>query len=257
MELSETIREQFDRAAAAYAASPIFAKGHDLALMVQTGSPAPDMTVLDVGCGAGHTAFAFAPHVLEVTGIDLSPGMRAVATQLAAARGIVNVRFQEASATELPFADSQFDIVTCRYVAHHFPTLTPALTEILRVLKPGGQFLLTDIISPEDAALAEFINRIELLRDPSHSRDWTISEWQAGGEIVGMPLKVIAEWKVPVDFADWTARQQTPPAAVAELETLLDSAPPAAQSAFSIVRSPQRSFQLWSALLRGLKSNNL
>jgi SAM-dependent methyltransferase len=257
MERAETIREQFDRAAAAYGASPIFAKGHDLVLMVQTGSPAPDMTVLDVGCGAGHTAFAFAPHVREVTGIDLSPGMLAEATQQAAARGIANVRFLEASAAELPFADCQFDIVTCRYVAHHFPSLMPALTEIFRVIKPGGQFLVTDIISPEDDALAEFINRIELLRDPSHSRDWTISEWQVAGESVGMPLAAIAEWKVPVDFADWTARQQTPPAAVAELEALLDSAPPAAQSAFSIVGAPQRSFYLWSALLRGLKSNNL
>ncbi|MBW4496751.1 MAG: methyltransferase domain-containing protein [Oscillatoria princeps RMCB-10] len=257
MEHSETVREQFDRAAAAYAASPIFAKGHDLALMVQTGSPAPDMTVLDVGCGAGHTAFAFAPHVREVTGIDLSPGMRAVATQQAAARGIANVRFQEAGATQLPFADSQFDIVTCRYVAHHFPDLTPALKEIVRVLKPGGQFLVTDIISPDDGALALFIDRIEILRDPSHRHDWTIFEWQAAGESAGMPLAAIAEWKVPVDFADWTARQQTPPAAVAKLEALLDSAPPAAQSAFSIVSSPARSFQLWSALLRGFKPNNL
>ena len=85
----------------------------------------------------------------------------------------------------------------------------------------------------------------------------TIFEWQAAGESAGMPLAAIAEWEVPVDFADWTARQQTPPAAVARLEALLDSAPPAAQSAFSIVRSPQRSFQLWAALLRGFKPNNL
>lgn len=254
MEREEAIKEQFDRAAAAYGTSPIFAKGHDLALMVEASSPTPDMSVLDVGCAAGHTAFAFAPRVREVIGVDISSGMLNEATELAAARGIANVSFKEAIASSLPFADEQFDIVTCRYVAHHFPSLMPALTEICRVLTPGGQLLLVDIISPEDKELAEFINQVELLRDRSHSRDWTISEWQAAGESVGIPLNAIAQWQLPIDFADWTARQQTPPEAIAYIETLLDNASPAIQSAFSIVGPPQRSFHLWSVFLRGTKS---
>ncbi|MBD2043952.1 class I SAM-dependent methyltransferase [Microcoleus sp. FACHB-672] len=253
MEPEDKIKEQFDRAAGAYSTSPIFAKGHDLKLMVEAAKPAPDMTVLDVGCAAGHTAFAFAPHVQEVIGVDISQGMLAEASQQADARNITNVHFQEAIASSLPFADQQFDIVTCRYVAHHFPSLMPAITEIYRVLKAGGQFLVVDIISPEEPELAAFINQVELLRDPSHSRDWMISEWQAAGEEIGMPLNAIAQWDLPIDFADWTARQQTPPDAITQLETLLDSASPAVQSAFSIVKKPQRSFHLWSVLLQGTK----
>src|SRR5689334_15880069 len=149
--------------------------------MIETTVPTGEMTVLDVGCAAGHTALAFAPHVRGVVGVDLSRDMLAEAARQAAARGIANVRWEEASATALPYADATFDIVACRMVVHHFPALIPALTEMARVLKPGGQFIAVDIISPEDESLADFINRVEVLRDPSHSRDWTIAEWQAAG----------------------------------------------------------------------------
>jgi SAM-dependent methyltransferase len=253
VERDEAIRRQFDRAAAAYGTSPIFAQGHDLAVMVETAAPTKEMTVLDVGCAAGHTALAFAPHVREVVGVDLSRDMLAEAARQATARGITNVRWEEASAAALPYADGAFDIVACRMVVHHFPSLIPSLTEMARLLKRGGQFIVVDIISPEDAALADFINHIEVLRDPSHSRDWSLSEWEAAGERIGVPFAMVARWDLPLDFADWTARQQTPPAAVAQLETLFDDAWPEARDAFSIVTTPPRSFHLWAAMLRGLK----
>lgn len=251
MERDAAIRRQFDRAAAAYGTSPIFAQGHDLALMVETAAPTAEMTVLDVGCAAGHTALAFAPHVREVVGVDLSAGMLAEAARQAAARGITNARWEQASAAALPYADWQFDIVTCRLVAHHLPFLAPALTDMVRVLKPAGQLLIVDIISPEDPALVDFINEVEVLRDPSHSKDWTLSEWDAAGREIGTPFAVVARWDMPLDFADWTARQQTPPESVAKLETLMDTASADARAAFSIVGPPERAFHLWAAFLKG------
>jgi SAM-dependent methyltransferase len=254
VEREEAIRRQFGRVAAAYGASPIFAQGHDLALMVEYATRSPEMAVLDVGCAAGHTAFAFAPHVREVIGVDLSPEMLVEAERQAAARNLTNVRFDVASATALPYADGQFDIVTCRLVAHHLPSLGPALAEMARVLRPGGELIVVDIISPEDPALADFINRVEVLRDPSHSKDWTLSEWDAAGKHAGTPFAVIAEWRLPLDFADWTARQQTPPERVAALIQLMDTATPEARDAFAITATPTRAFQLWAALLRGVKT---
>ncbi len=253
MEREATIRRQFDRAAAAYGTSAIFAQGHDLALMVEAAAPTADMTVLDIGCAAGHTAFAFAPHVREVVGVDLSAAMLAEAARLAEARGITNARWQEASAAALPFPDWSFDIATCRMVAHHLPTLAPSLTDIVRVLKPGGQFIIVDTISPEDPALADFINDVEALRDPSHGRNWTLSEWDEAGRAIGTPFEVVARWDLSLDFADWIARQQTPPEAVAQLEARFDAAPEEARHAFSIVTTPPRSFHLWVALLKGVK----
>lgn len=253
MERDEVIRRQFDRAAAAYGTSPIFAQGHDLALMVETTVPTMVMTALDVGCAAGHTALAFAPSVHTVVGVDLSRDMLAEASRQAAMRGITNVRWEEANAAALPYADATFDIVACRMVAHHFPSLLPPLTEMARVLKSGGQLLIVDIISPEYDALAAFINKVEALRDPSHSRDWTIAEWQAAGKEIGVPFDVVTRWDLALDFADWTARQQTSPASIARLETLFDTASPAARDAFAIVTTPPRSFHLWAAMLKGTK----
>lgn len=253
MERDEVIRRQFDRAAAAYGTSPIFAQGHELALMVEAVQPTAGMRALDVGCAAGHTAFAFAPHVREVIGVDLSADMLAEAARQAAARGIENVRWEVANAAALPYPDATFDVVACRMVVHHFPALVPPLAEMARVLKPGGHCVIVDIISPEEPALAEFINHVELLRDPSHSRDWTLSEWDAAGREIGVPFRVAARWDLPLDFADWTARQQTPPDAVAELEALFDRATPEARDAFSIVTAPPRSFHLWAAMLDGIK----
>lgn len=250
---SEAVRRQFDRSAAAYGTSPIFAAGHDLALMVDAATPTAAMTVLDVGTAAGHTAFAFAPHVREVVGTDVSPGMIAEAERQAAARGITNVRFAEADLTALPYPDAAFDLVTCRMVTHHLPALAPLLTDIARVLRPGGQFVVDDVISPENAALAAWLHTVERLRDPSHGRDWTLSEWVAAGEAIGVPFAVVAEWALPLDFADWTTRQQTPPDAVAALERLFDAATPDVRETFAVVGPPERGFRLLCALLRGIK----
>src|SRR4051812_10652764 len=192
MERDEVIRRQFDRAAAAYGTSPIFAQGHELALMVEAVQPTATMRVLDVGCAAGHTAFAFAPHVHDVIGVDLSTDMLAEAARQAAVRGITNLRWEVVSAMALPYPDAAFDVVACRMVVHHFPALVPPLAEMARVLKSGGHCIIVDIISPEEPALAGFINQVETLRDPSHSRDWTLSEWETAGQQIGVPFHVAA-----------------------------------------------------------------
>jgi SAM-dependent methyltransferase len=256
VERDEAIRRQFDQSAAAYGASPIFAQGHDLALMVEAATPTPEMTALDVGCAAGHTALAFAPQVRAVVGIDLSTAMLAEAARLAEARGVANARWQEASAAAIPYPDDTFDIVTCRMVVHHFPSLAPSLAEMARVLKPGGHLLIVDIISPEEPSLADFINAVEVLRDPSHGRDWTLSEWDAAGRAIDTPFAVVARWDLPLDFADWTARQQTPPDAVAKIERLMDNASPEARAAFSLSGPPHRAFHLWAAFLKGTKTSS-
>ena len=253
MDREAAVRRQFDRAAAAYGTSAVFAQGHDLARMVEATAPMPAMTVLDVGCAAGHTAFAFAPHVREVVGVDLSRGMLAEAARLAAARGIANVRWDVGVATALPYADGAFDIVACRLVLHHLPALASPLAEMARVLKPGGQLVIVDTVAPEDPALDRLINEIEVLRDPSHARDYTIAAWHAAGAAAGVPLVALHEWFLPLDFADWIARQQTPPEATTRIIRLMDNAAAEARAAFAFDPGPPRTFRLWAALFRGVK----
>ena len=107
------------------------------ALHVETGH-----RVLDVGSGNGVFAGELAGIVGEsgtVTGADPAPGMVAMARRIAP-----GAQFVEASATALPFPDESFDRVTAAQVLCFIPDLGTALSEIARVLAPGGRFALLD-----------------------------------------------------------------------------------------------------------------
>jgi ubiquinone/menaquinone biosynthesis C-methylase UbiE len=69
--------------------------------------------VLDVGCGSGVFTEAFALRNLEVTGIDKNPRMVKTASDM-----VLNARFQEGTAEQLPFADNSFDLVFLGHVLH-------------------------------------------------------------------------------------------------------------------------------------------
>jgi SAM-dependent methyltransferase len=98
--------------------------------------------VLDAGCGAGHTALAFAPRVAEVVALDLTEAMLAQGRKLAKQRDLTNIMFQRGDVEKLAFDDASFDLVTSRYSAHHYPHPLAAVRECARVLRPGGRLLL-------------------------------------------------------------------------------------------------------------------
>src|SRR6185437_12969138 len=132
---------------------------------------------LDLGCGGGHVSFAVAPHVCEVVAYDLSAEMLAVVATAAHERGLRNLATQQGVAERLPFADASFDYVFSRWSAHHWRDLEAGLREAARVLKPGGTAVFIDTATPAQALLDTFLQAIELLRDPSHVRDYSQVEW--------------------------------------------------------------------------------
>src|SRR5262245_29395849 len=91
--------------------------------------------VLEIGCGTGLILERIAREARSASGIDLSPGM----LQTARARGL-DVTL--ASATQLPFSDSSFDLVCSFKVLAHVPEIERALSEAARVTRPGGQLVL-------------------------------------------------------------------------------------------------------------------
>ncbi|HYH81578.1 MAG TPA: methyltransferase domain-containing protein [Longimicrobium sp.] len=94
---------------------------------------------LDVGCGGGRYTIAMARMgASEAVGVDLGEAGLEDARARARALGIENVRFQGASALELPFPDASFDFVCCSGVLHHTVGVERGLREIRRVLRPGG-----------------------------------------------------------------------------------------------------------------------
>ena len=105
----------------------------------------PGMQVLDIASGPGEPALTIAERIGasgSVTATDLVPEMLAAAEENARSSGLTNITFQQANAEALPFADEQFDVVTCRFGVMFFPDVQRGLGEIRRVLKPDGRAAL-------------------------------------------------------------------------------------------------------------------
>lgn len=223
----DLVKQQFGAHAAAYATSRVHAQGASLARLVELLQPQAAWQVLDIATAAGHTAFAFAPHVAQVIAADITPEMKAVGEEQAAKRGLTNVRFETADAERLPYADASFDLVTCRIAPHHFPHVERFVAEAYRVLRPGGWFAVVDNIVPEGAA-GDYVNAFEKLRDPSHGRCLTVAEWLAGVAAAGFTVTHHETADKAMSFADWAPRMGASPETITELRRRLVEAPPAA-----------------------------
>lgn len=98
---------------------------------------------LDFGCGAGGLTFRIAEHSREAVGLDIEPYKLDFGTSQAARTGASNVTFVCSEAGPLPFADGSFDCIFCVDVVEHLPAPERFIAEFLRVLRPGGQLLLS------------------------------------------------------------------------------------------------------------------
>ncbi len=103
--------------------------------------------VLDIGCGGGVDTLVSATMVGregKVMGIDMVSEMLKRAMENVGKTTLKNVSFQEASAEDLPFADEIFDVVISNGVFNLVPDKAKALSEVFRVLKPGGRVMIAD-----------------------------------------------------------------------------------------------------------------
>lgn len=112
-------------------------------LVLEQAGITPGIVALDLGSGTGYPALLAAQKVGptgRVTGVDFSGGMLDVARRKAETLGLGNIEFKECDVTSLPFEDSSFDAVTSRFCLMFLPELAKTLSEVFRVLKPGGRF---------------------------------------------------------------------------------------------------------------------
>lgn len=108
--------------------------------MVDLAGDVDGRTVLDAGCGSGSLAAALAARGAIVTGFDLSPGMLAIARErLGPATDLRVADF----AAPLPYADATFDVCVASLALHYLPDWDGPLRELLRVLRPGGRFVVS------------------------------------------------------------------------------------------------------------------
>jgi SAM-dependent methyltransferase len=209
--LETLVDMQFGAQAGAYLTSAVHAQGPDLEALAALAAGKSEARVLDLGCGGGHVSFAVAPHVGEIVAYDLSRDMLAVVAKAARERGFGNLSTHQGVAEKLPFAESSFDYVFSRYSAHHWRDLDLGLREAARVLKPGGTAAFVDTVAPGPPLLDTFLQTVELLRDPSHVRDYSRAQWLAAIGRAGLNASRASEHRVRLDMKSWLERMRTPP----------------------------------------------
>ncbi|MGD9803350.1 MAG: class I SAM-dependent methyltransferase [Hyphomicrobiaceae bacterium] len=222
MDHLERTRAEFARQADNFAASAAISDQGQVARLVSAAGALAGRRVLDVACGPGIVTRALAHQAREVVAFDLTPKMLEKAKERCAAAGLSNVAFKEGSATALPFKDGEFDVVVTRLSFHHFSEPSAALSEMLRVLRPGGTIVVADVVSSENPAKSELQNAIEVLRDPSHVRMLPASELLS--LLSRDDLTIIAEesWEKPREFEEWLGIVASPERA-APLRTIVRS----------------------------------
>jgi ubiquinone/menaquinone biosynthesis C-methylase UbiE/PAS domain-containing protein len=150
-------------------------RDHSPELILTAAEVGPTDIVLDVACGPGMLACAFAEIARHVTGIDLTPAMIERAQALQESKGRTNMTWRIGDVLPLPFPDASFSLIFTRYSFHHFPDPRAVLAEMVRVCQPGGRVVVVDVFTTGPEQAREF-NRMEKLRDPSHVRALSLEE---------------------------------------------------------------------------------
>jgi ubiquinone/menaquinone biosynthesis C-methylase UbiE len=226
--------QQFGDMASNYLSSPVHASGADLQRVCDVARQRRPARALDLGCGAGHVAFALArAEVPGITAYDLSGPMLEVVAREAASKGY-GIQTQRGPAEQLPFDTGSFEMIVTRFSAHHWSSVAAALKEMTRVLARGGKLIVIDAIAPESPLLDTVMQALELMRDISHVRNYRLTEWQAMLRENGLGVAQTDTWKLALEFSSWVQRIGTPAARVQALRAVMADLPAEARDYFAI-----------------------
>lgn len=259
---ADRVARSFAPQADKYVTSLVHAQGPDLDQLAACLAAHRPARVLDIGTGGGHAAYVAAAHAGHVTATDLLAEMLAAVTAEAARRGITNLATIQSPAEKLPLPDADFDAVITRFSAHHWTDLQAGLREAGRVCRPGGIGVFLDAASPlgvpssaagtlGTAAMDSFLQAIELLRDPSHARDYCEAEWRAGLTAAGFAVTAVTWRQLRMDFPVWTARMGTPELQQRAIRALQDSVSAPVRAHFAL--EPDGSFMLDTIVIEAIR----
>lgn len=246
------VRDSFRNVASKYSSSTFHTSAIRLQEVVDLARPKKGDLALDVATGTGNTAFALAPYVRRVVGVDLTREMLLEARRIADERSIANTDWVIADAERLPFQDETFDLYAVRAAPHHFHDVDAFLAEAYRVLRPDRDAVLVDCAPPLPAR--DLLHEVEVRRDPSHVLSLTVDEWVAKLERIGFEVEEAQARELDWDYEEWMANQKVAPERVAELAKIIESAQGEAREQLHPERRDGKLWHAyWHALIRAHK----
>lgn len=154
----------------------------------------PEMEVLEFGCGTGSTAILHAPHVQQITAIDLSERMLEIAQGKAAAAGVDNIRFQRATIDDYEAAERSFDMVLGLSILHLVADRDAVIKKVHRLLKPGGHFISSTACLGDTMGFFKYIGPIgKALGFLPLLRVFTRKELVAS--VAGAGFEIVEDWQ--------------------------------------------------------------
>ncbi|MEB3768002.1 class I SAM-dependent methyltransferase [Acinetobacter sp. MD2] len=203
-------KAQYQDKSDAYLNSQVHAQGIEFEKMRDCIQQHQFKHILDLGCGGGHVSYQVADLTETTIAYDVTPEMLITVEKTAQKKGLTQIQTQLGVAEKLPFADQAFDCVISRYSAHHWQHVGYAMQEIYRVLTTTGKVILVDILGNAQPALDTFLQTIEMIRDPSHVRNYSLAEWMHFAEYASFRVEQIQKQTLNLDFASWVSRMKTP-----------------------------------------------
>ncbi len=192
--------------------------------MVSISGVARKERVLDVACGPGACALAFAERCGRAVGLDPSVELVAQAREAAARRGAGNAAFTVGEVERMGFRNGVFDAAVCRFSFHHFTDPARVFAEMARVVGSQGWMVVVDVTASEEPAKAALHNQLERLCDPTHVRMLAASEFERifAAEGFTVAMKIARQSVSTVE--EWTSFGGAPPENIPIIRATLEDA---------------------------------
>jgi ubiquinone/menaquinone biosynthesis C-methylase UbiE len=215
------VKNQFSRVAEKYTSSPVHAKKEDLDFAVSLIKAEKHWNVIDLATGTANFAIALSPYVNHVLATDITEKMLVEGKKTLTKKNIKNIDLEIADVHNLQYENDKFDLTVVRIAPHHFNDIEKAIQEMVRVTKANGYIFVEDTVAPSNKEASIFLNHIEKLRDPSHIRDLSKSEWveyfrRNSCEVLTVEIRA-KKW--PLTW--WTDQMKTSEENVKEINRLL------------------------------------
>lgn len=254
MNHEDTVKQSFKKQAEKFATYHMSKAEYTDYLIERIGAKGNEHA-LEVAAGTCICGRALAPFVKDITCLDLTEEMLAQGKKLAEESRIENIYFQMGNAEDLPYEAETFDLVITRLSFHHFTDPEKPFQEMQRVLKKGGKMIVWDMEATEES-LREIDDKIEKLRDPSHTRILSREEFEKMFEKDFM-LQCEESTLIPVNLKSWMELTDTPEDVQKEIVDLMkNDLAGGNKTGFSpYVKDSQIMFDHRWLLLIGIKNN--